>query len=246
MSRIILDGMFAICDHECMSINPAFSDPEDPHVAAAIARAERRLAMLERLSEIGMNLVEQIGAHAAAAMAAANEDRGGDPGRAYAVVSRAVRMTLALEARFESQILAMRRGELPAMRGVRAPTAELEAAISVAKTPDSRRDRAGDAVREAIHIEVETITDARERLDALNERLFDREAYDVLLNLPLRDAVAAICADLGLEPDWSLWTDDAGFVAPAGRRRVDWTKLCAESPPTEGARAKKPTLHRRQ
>jgi hypothetical protein len=233
-----------------MSVNPAFSDPEDPHVAAAIARAERRCARLERLAEIGMTLVEQIGAHASASMAAVNEERGGDPGRAYATVSRAVRMTLALEARFDEQILALRRGELPAPRRVRTPAAveiaESETAHPVFEAPDPRRIRAGDAVREAIHLEVETLDRAREALDALNERLFDSEAYDVLLKLPLRDAVVAICADLGLAPDWSLWTDDAGFVVPAGRRCVDWTKLCADSAPPEGVRAKRPAVHKRQ
>ncbi len=232
-----------------MSVNPEFSDPEDPHVAATIARAERRRGKLERMSDIGMDLIEQVGAHAAADRAAVNEARGGNPCRAFAVVSRAVRMTLALEARVDDQILAMRRGEFSAPRRVRAAaaeTAEPETAQPVVKLPDPRRDRADIAVREVIHLEVESITEAHERLDALHERLFDRECYDVLLNLPLRDAVAAICADLGLEPDWSLWTDDTGFVAPPGRRRVDWTMLCAKKPPPETARAKRPALHRRQ
>ena len=233
-----------------MSINPDFSDPENPHVAAAIARAERRRGKLERLSDIGMAMAERIDAHAAASMVAVNEERGGDPSRAYAVVSRAVRMTLALEARFDDQILVLRRGEPAAPRRVRASaaaeTVEPQATPPAAKLPDPRRDRAGDGVRDAIHLEVETLDDAREALDALNERLFDSEAYDVLLSLPLRDAVAAICADLGLAPDWSLWTDDAGFVAPAGRRRVDWSRLCAEQSPPQGVRAKSPPLHRRQ
>ena len=233
-----------------MSISSDVSDPENPHVAAAIARAERRRAVLERLSEIGMNLAEQIGAHSAASMAAVNEERGCDPSRAYATVSRAVRMTLALEARVDGEILALRRGELPAPRRCRAlgavEIAQPESPRPVAKAPDPRRDRAGDAVREAVHLEAKSIDEARETLDALNERLFDSEAYDVLLNLPLRDAVAAICADLGLSPDWSLWTEDAGLVAPPGRRRVDWTTLCVQSAPPEGARAKRPPLHRRQ
>lgn len=229
-----------------MSVNPAFSAPEDPHVAAAIARAELRRGKLERISDVGMQLVEQVGAHAAAAMAAVNEERKGDPCRSFAVISRSMRMTLALEARFDDQILAMRRGEFVGPRRGRAPTAESEVAVLAAKTPDPRRDRAGDAVREAIHLEVKTITEARERLDCLNERLFDRESYDILLKLPLRDVVVAICADLDIAPDWSLWTDDAGFVAPAGRRRVDWTKLCAESPRPAGDRVKEPTPHRRQ
>lgn len=101
-------------------------------------------------------------------------------------------------------------------------------------------------MREAIHLEVETLTEARERLDALHERLFDRESYDVLLTLSFRDAVAAICADLGLRPDWTLWIDDVGFVAPPGRRCVNWSKLCAESPRETAVRVKQPMVHRRQ
>ncbi len=236
-----------------MSINPPQPLPEreDPHVAAAIARAERRCAMLERLSEIGMELAEQIGAHSAAARAAVNEEAGGDPTRAYATVSRAVRMTLALQARFDDHILALRRGQLPALRGARSVAAdklgEPEMAHVVARQPDPRRDRVDKVVREAIYLEVDNITEARETLDALNERLFDSEAYDVLLDLPLRDAVAAICADLDLNPDWDLWSEDVGFVAPAGRRRVDLTTLVAQSPPPETARgAKPPPIRKRE
>ncbi len=83
----------------------------DPHAAAAIARAERRRGMLERLAEVGMHLAEQVGAHAAAAMSAVNEDHGGDPARAFATAARAVRLTLAMEARVDRQILALRKGE---------------------------------------------------------------------------------------------------------------------------------------
>ncbi len=231
-----------------MSIKPALSGPEDPHVTAAIARAERRRAMLERISEIGANLIEQIGAHAAAAIAATNEKREGDPSRAYDMVARSVRMTLALETRIDDRILALHRGEVPTPRRVSAPVAEPEAVVAFApmKISDPRRDRVADAVREVINLEAESITEARERLDALNERLFDRESYDVLLRLPFRDTIAAICADLALVPDWSLWTDETGFVAPPGRRRVDWTRLCAESPRPEATDAKRPTPRRRQ
>ena len=235
-----------------MSINPPHPLPEreDPHVAATIARAEQRRGKLERLSDIGMNLAEQVGAHAAAAMAAVNEDRAGDPARAFATVSRAVRMTLALEARFDDHILALRRGQLPAPRAARSSAAEKpaepEAAQPVVKTPDPRRARVDAVVREAIHLEVESLNHARETLDALNERLFDREAYDVLLDLPLRDVVAAICADLGLSPDWDLWTDEVGFVAPPERRRVDWTTLVAQSFPPKAAKGAKPPPTRRR
>ncbi len=89
------------------------SDATDPHRAEALANAERRRAMLARLAEIGMELAEQIGAHTAAAMAAINEDKAGDPTRPFATVARAVRLTLALEARVDAQILALRNGKLP-------------------------------------------------------------------------------------------------------------------------------------
>ena len=69
--------------------------------------------MLERLAEIGMHLAEQVGAHVAASMAAINEDKAGDPTRAFATVSRSLRLTLAMEARVDRQILALRKGEPP-------------------------------------------------------------------------------------------------------------------------------------
>ena len=61
---------------------------------------------------------------------------------------------------------------------------------------------------------------AERALDRLRENLIDRETYDDLLTLPFRDCVAAICADLGLDPDWSQWSEETGFaetrrVAPA-------------------------------
>jgi len=48
----------------------------------------------------------------------------------------------------------------------------------------------------------------------------DAEFYR-LLKGPLKDAVAAICADLGLRPDWSLWTE-TGFPPPPGGGEEDW------------------------
>ncbi len=93
---------------------------DDPHLAAALAKAERRQALLEELTDIGMNLARQIDAHAAAAMAAINEEHGGDPARAFATLSRAVRLTLAMEARVDAQILALRNGRVPAGWGAAA------------------------------------------------------------------------------------------------------------------------------
>lgn len=47
-------------------------------------------------------------------------------------------------------------------------------------------------------------------------------AFYRLLNGPIKDAVSAICAGLGLKPDWSQWTDD-GFPPPPPEERItEW------------------------
>ncbi len=96
-------------------MSPHSADPaSDPHIAAALAQAERRRIRLVELGEIGINLACGVGAHAAAAMSAINEDNGGDPTRAFATVSRSVRLTVAMEARVDAVILALRKGRMPA------------------------------------------------------------------------------------------------------------------------------------
>jgi hypothetical protein len=40
----------------------------------------------------------------------------------------------------------------------------------------------------------------------------------------LKEAVAAICEDLGLNPDWSRWTDD-GFPQPTENPRRAWQRM---------------------
>ena len=69
---------------------------------AAAARAERRLALLEEMAEIGMNLLRRLGAEA-----------DGDPretGEAFAKLSRAVRLTLALEAKTDRELAELKAG----------------------------------------------------------------------------------------------------------------------------------------
>jgi hypothetical protein len=61
------------------------------------------------------------------------------------------------------------------------------------------------------------------------ERYFQRfskqqsleDKYAALLKGPLKDAIKAICEDLGLKPNWRLWTDN-GFPPPAGGTVEDW------------------------
>ena len=189
------------------------SERPDPHVAAAIARAERRRGVLEQLTETGMRIISEI--EGRTVQAPLHPEPRHDPARAFAAVSRSVRLTLILEARIGRDILAMRKGRF-------LSSAAPSAADSVAQPRSNpARAKVRDAVWAAIDREsgdVETADVARRHL---HERLIEGEAYDVLLSGPWRACVAAICADLGLSPDWSTWSDDAGFPPPARVEPVD-------------------------
>ena len=59
---------------------------------------------------------------------------------------------------------------------------------------------------------------------ALDERLQDDEAYDDVRGQPFREVVQRLCADIGLDPDWSDWTDE-GWPEPDEffKTRATWS-----------------------
>ena len=192
----------------------------DPHTIAAIERAEARRAVLERLVEVGMELVEEI--RGRNVKAPYHPEPRHDPARAFAHVSRAVRLTLAFAGRIDAEILAMRKGEIvaPPKRAADKPAAYPS---TLALGPEGIRVR--DAVVSAIHAEFSEWDGAMGALDELHERLVEYERDDRFSSRPWRECVEAICADLGLEPDWSRWSDETGFAGPAGKPDVKWHML---------------------
>src|SRR5947209_8518737 len=119
--------------------SPDPATPADADLDAAIFRAEWKRRMLERLAEVGMELVEQVRARATArpdAWAAERGERRDDVAQSFAQLSRAVRLTLLLHTQLESQMLAMRKGERPEP----APASALEPAPANEPGPaDGRR-----------------------------------------------------------------------------------------------------------
>ena len=160
---------------------------------AAIARAERRRAMLERLAEIGMALAQEIGERTV--HAPLHPEPRHDPCQGFAAVSRAVRLTLALEARVEAEIFALRNGEMPAV--VQRSSVAMSATARA-----TSEEEPGDNAPE---------TDPRDRTC---ESLIEREDDDALLALPFADCVEAIRADLGLRPDESARSDGDEDASP--------------------------------
>jgi hypothetical protein len=225
-----------MCVTETLSPGDAPPDaPSEPTstAAPAIARAERRLAILGRLAELGMQIAEAL------TKRAVSEPKDPEPkhdaGRSFAYVSRAVRLTVALEAKIEQDLAALREG-----RGAAAPADEDDPVwrfpedplgLKERDHPSAHRNRIRDNVWDAINHET-AITDllpSHEVLDNLHERLTEGERYDSLLFRPLRESVEAICKDLELTPDWSRWTED-GFPPDTRNPRRDWPSMWRPNP----------------
>jgi hypothetical protein len=228
-------------------------DAPDPR----IARTEERLAMLRELSELGMALTRNLARRAlerpappeppasapsasaasatppAAPPAAASPRH--DPADSFAKLSRAVRLTVALETRTDDDLASLRAGgtgraahgplDRPDREAGDGPDAEEAEDLAddiddLAHEPpprdhgSPRRNRIRDLVFDAINAEITDAHRAREVLDALHERLIEGEHYDAVVFGPIQGAVEAVCDDLGLHPDWRRWTGEDWLPPP--------------------------------
>jgi hypothetical protein len=174
-------------------------------------RTERHLRMLEELAEIGMDLARAVRRQAleqAADEPAGAADRadpierigGGDLGLIFSRIARAVRQTVALEARIEEE------------RRAREQRAEAEQAQRAAVIEQDRKRRRKTQVKRAVEQVIEAEADGGEVEDLLaylDERLEDDDVDADLAERPIGESVARICRDLGIPLDWSRWEDEA-------------------------------------
>jgi hypothetical protein len=187
-----------------MSTEPASPETEaDP----ALARAARRSAMLETLSEIGMAFAHALREQLAEAQAGGEADEAvvGSLALSFARVARAVRQTVGLAERLEDG-LAARQAEAKARR-----TAEALRRHRLAPEVAARKAEVEDAIARQLEIEVReksrSAQDAEAKLDGLYERLEDLDAD--ILDVNVSVVVERICRALGVTPDWSLWQTDS-------------------------------------
>ena len=168
----------------------------------ASARTERHLRMLQELAEIGMDLAREVSRQAL--------DPSGDAPSAadlaltFSRIARAVRQTVALEAR-----LAADREQGQAGR----PT------LSVADRWRStrRRRQVRELVCEVIDAEADKY-DAGPLYEDLDDRLQDGDEDADFADRPIGELVARICRDLGVTPDWSLFDEDDWAIEEARNR----------------------------
>ncbi len=190
-----------------------------PMPAAAEPRsemAERRSLMLWDLAEIGMNLAREIEQRAMDEAAPRSEVA--DLALAFSRVARAVRMTVALEARL---------AEPPREpRAPRAPKSAVNDNAAWAPPTPEFIERTRATVRKAIVRDIveQTIAaeapergegyDAERLLADLDERLEDEDDYVDFALLSLVELVERICRDLGVRFDPSLLEDDDWYPLP--------------------------------
>jgi hypothetical protein len=199
----------------------AAEDAPDP----AVLRAERRLRLLEELADIGMDLARSLRPGAAtggAAQAEAGEAPAGDavrgkgrePADAFGPLSRAIRLTLALEAKTDDELRDLKAGIGRARAEEHAKGAE-RLRVAAAKRREDRIDQVRDLVLGLAGAEI----DDREAFDdieeELEERLDENEVEFGCPERPLRETVEGLCKAMGLSPDWSRWTGE-GWAADGG------------------------------
>ena len=181
-------------------------------------RVGRHMRVLEELTDIGMRLARDVERQALADKP--RRDALPDPallngaGRArtdwalvFARIARAVRQTVALEAKLAAE--AEERG-----REVSADEAR-RAALQKARVRQ-QKVRVKRLVEDAIAAEADA-DEAEGLLLDLEERLGDPDIEAELGSRPIGVIFAAICADLGIEADLSVFSDaELGFdIAPA-------------------------------
>ena len=174
------------------------------------ARASRQMRMLQELAEIGMQLARAVGRQIADRVP---EDPGGgdadlapDLALVFSRISRAVRQTIALEARLDRQLHEARAAEDAA----KAEHARIATRTLVRRRKHTVREAVQDAVdAEACGPELEVL------LADLDERLDDSDDNLDFAELPVGQLVARICRQLGVTPDPGLWQDEEPEVQDA-------------------------------
>ena len=177
---------------------------------AAETPAERRIRLLQELSGIGMELARGLLRQAPAAPAEVEDadpqalKAAADAGTAYVGLSRAVRLTLVLEDRFEQDLKASAPRPAPPPAPPPRPQPGPRR-LDTSERWQARRRKEEVRVRMEQLIEPDTHFRESDKLrDDLEEWLDDGADEEDYADLPTNELVARICRDLGITPDWSL------------------------------------------
>ena len=200
--------MFMFCS---MNMAPPTSEDTAAREAADVARLGQHRARLERLAEVGMEMVEALRAEMIAARGQGDVTAAAEAARGFAHLARAVRHAIALDARL--------------LRDARLGRAEAERDLWRDEARLGRQDRK-EAVRGLVQGLIAHGGEGR-RQDVLERKLHqrldredDRDAALFAPGLSLGQAIGRLCHELGLKPDWTCcdgepWAPEAFDVCQA-------------------------------
>ncbi len=184
--------------------------------AGEAERLARRLAVLRDLTEAGMEIVATLRVEAQVQAQAQTQalSRGeaepggracGDLALTFSRVARAVRQTLALEARL------VRDHQDDARAAPRPAEARPPARSSAVLQPErlGRHYEISRVIDHTIESGIADVGESERLFDAMTERLEDLADRPDFMDRPVGAVIAEICHALGLKPDWSLWADEA-------------------------------------
>lgn len=174
----------------------------DPDIQVS-ERDARALALLAELAGIGMALARDLGRRAA------DDETPLDPAEAalaFSRLSRAVRLTIALEQRLAEAAPARAEAAARAWRVRIGHERALRAA--------GRKDEAEALVARALAAEGRDGFEADAVLEELSERLDEADDDDWLTDVPIAVMAARICRDLGVAFDPDVWAEAVGTQAP--------------------------------
>ncbi|MGB8843592.1 MAG: hypothetical protein WCC64_21280 [Aliidongia sp.] len=206
-----------------------------------------KLGMLREMAEMGMEMARDVRDQAVAEPAPeppAKPSRDSDAlARAFARLTRAVRIAIALHTRLEEDH--RRQGEASAADRARRAT----------EARDQHRAYQRDKVKRVIDATLDAAAgdddddagedgNERERLeDEWRERLLDFDDYALGGTRSIGEIIARICRDLGVTPDWTRWVDadwarDEMATKPPGSPYAVWPPVRpARKPSTSSTRS---------
>ena len=168
-------------------------DPAEDALDPAAQRAERRLALLEEMAAIGMRILRRL-----------DDDRASDPDSvdAFARISRAVRLTLALEEKTDRFLADLRAGVVKPRQEAQpdAPAACFTEPSAAAH--NASKARAFDLICAVSETEGESLESFEALCEALVEPLEEdeRAARRDWNHAP---TIERLCRDIGLTPELS-------------------------------------------
>ena len=166
----------------------------------------------------------------------------GDPALAYSRISRAIRQTVMLHAKFEDEAGKSDEQKKAETAAARAAEAQRAASAEAGRKAHQKRQvkravmLAADVESDAAEARGEQARDYADLYVDLHERLDDYDEYSDFGRLAVGAVVANICRVLGIEFDPALWEDEPWAIAemvekPKGSPFAEWEPPTPETAP---------------